>query len=369
MEKSFFHEPDYILIWSFIVLIFFGLLMLFTSSSWISLEKANKSTYYLFHQILYGLLPGVIFSYIFSKISLKFLRGVAVLIFIMALFSLTLIFIPRFSFQAGGATSWLEIGSFTFQPSEFAKLALIIYLAALLERKIKEEKIKSFKESLQPFVIILIPFIVLLFFQPDMGTLGIICLIALLIFFSAGASFLHIFLLILLAIGVLGIGCLIFPHQAERILTFLNPEEDVLGRSYQVNQSLIALGSGGIFGRGFGNGIQKYNYLPQPMGDTIFAVWAEETGFIGSLIIVFLFLLILWRGFIISKRASNGFSRLLAVGITSWIEIQAFIHIMAVCGLIPFTGLPLPFISYGGSALIFALIGTGILINISKRTV
>jgi len=149
----------------------------------------------------------------------------------------------------------------------------------------------------------------------------------------------------------------------------MHPEEDSLGMSYQVNQSLIALGSGGIFGRGFGNGIQKYNYLPQPMGDTIFAVWAEETGFIGSLIILLLFLLILWRGFIISKRAPDNFSRLLAIGIISWIEIQGFVHIMAVCRLIPFTGLPLPFISYGGSALISSFIGLGILINISKRTV
>ena len=369
MEKFFSNQPDYILVWSFVSLIFFGLLMLFTSSAWISLEKTNQSTYYLFHQILYGLLPGAILAYICSRISLRLLRGIAVLLFLGALVFLGIVFVPRFGFKAGGATSWLEIGSFTFQPSEFAKLALVVYLAALLEKKIREGKIKNFKESLQPFLIILVPLVVLLFFQPDMGTLGIICLIALLMFFVSGASFSHIFVLILLGIILVGIGCVVFPHQAKRILTFFNPEEDVLGIGYQINQSLIALGSGGIFGRGFGNGIQKYNYLPQPMGDTIFAVWAEETGFIGSLIIIVIFLLISWRGLIISKRAPDNFARLLAIGIVFWIEIQAFAHIMAVCGLIPFTGLPLPFVSYGGSALISTFIGLGILVNISRRTV
>jgi len=369
MEKSFSHQPDYLLLWSFIALVFLGFLMLLSSSSWISLEKTGSPIYYLSHQVLYGLLPGCLLAYIFSKFSLRFLRGLAVLFFIISLIFLILVFIPRFGFQAGGAASWLEVGSFTFQPSEFAKLALIVYLAALLEKKVKEGEIKNFKESFEPFLIILVPFVILLFFQPDMGTLGIICLIALLMFFAAGANLLHIFLLILMGVFCLGIGFLTFPHQKERIMTFMHPEEDSLGMSYQVNQSLIALGSGGIFGRGFGNGIQKYNYLPQPMGDTIFAVWAEETGFIGSLIILLLFLLILWRGFIISKRAPDNFSRLLAIGIISWIEIQGFVHIMAVCGLIPFTGLPLPFISYGGSALISSFIGLGILINISKRTV
>ncbi|MFH0987485.1 MAG: putative lipid II flippase FtsW [Patescibacteria group bacterium] len=369
MEKSFSHQPDYVLTWALVSLVFLGLMMLFTSSSWVSLEKTKSSTYYLSHQILYGLLPGILLAFIFSRISLKFIKGSAALFFILSLISLVLVFIPGLKFEAGGAASWLAVGDFTFQPSEFAKLALVVYLAAFFEKKITQDKIKSFKNSLQPFVVILIPFALLLLFQPDMGTLGIIILIAFLMFFCAGGNLLHVFLLILIGLMVLGLGFLIRPHQAERFMTFLNPSEDTLGASYQVNQSLIALGSGGIFGRGFGNGIQKYNYLPQPMNDTIFAVWAEETGFIGSIFIIFLFLIIFWRGLIISKRAPDDFSRLLAIGILSWIGVQSFIHIMGVCNLIPFTGIPLPFISYGGSALIFALIGTGILINISRRTI
>ena len=375
MSKSFLHHPDSILVWSLAVLIFIGLLMLFSSSMVISKEKTQTetslgtTTYYFFHQILYGFLPGIVFFYFFSKFSLKFLKKSAPFLFILSLILLIFVFIPGIGFESGGATRWLEIGSFTFQPSEFAKLALIIYLAALLQKKIKEEKIGDFKNGFLPFLFILAPFGILLLLQPDMGTLGILCFIALLMFFAAGGSFLHTLFLIFLGIAVLAATVSFFPYQAERILTFLNPEEDSLGISYQVNQSLIALGSGGILGVGFGNGIQKYNYLPQPMGDTIFAVWAEETGFVGSSIVVLLFLIICLRGLIISKRIKNKFCQLVAIGIISWISIQAFLHIMAVCGLIPFSGMPLPFVSYGGSALILILSAAGILINISKRTI
>lgn len=373
-----FHQSDVILIWSFVILIFLGLLMLFFASLPLSYEKTKKDdgltsgnpTYYLLHQILYGLLPGLILAYFFSKISLDFLKRIAPLFFGLAFICLVLVFIPGLGFEAGGAARWLQIGNFTFQPSEFAKLALIVYLAALFEKKVEKKKISSFKDCLVPLLIILLPLGILLLLQPDMGTLGVLCLIVLCMFFGIGGSFLHTFLIILLGLSVLCI-CVffIFPYQAERVLTFLNPTEDTSGSAYQINQSLIALGSGGIFGGGLGSSIQKWGYLPQPTTDTIFAIWAEDTGFIGSLIVISLYLIICWRGFIIAKRAPTKFSQGLAIGIVSWISIQVFLHIMALCGLIPFTGIPLPFVSYGGTALIFNLIGMGILINISKRTV
>jgi len=360
------NKPDSILIWSLFSLIFLGFLMLFASSSWISLQKTESSTYYLFHQFLYGFLPGIFLFYFFSRVSIKFLKNLIPLFFISSMIFLVLVFIPSLNFEAGGASSWLKVGPFTFQPSEFAKLAIILYLAAFFEKKRKENKIKDFKKSFIPFLIILAPFGLLLFLQPDMGTLGIIAIISFLMFFGAEASYWQCLLLIVLGLSVVLCGAMIFPHQAKRITTFLNPEDDALGMGYQINQSLIALGSGGIFGVGFGNGIQKYSYLPQPMGDTIFAIWGEETGIIGTSLVIAVVLIISFRGLIIAKRASNDFSKLLAIGITCWIGIQSFLHIMAVCGLIPFTGLPMPFISYGGSALIFALIGAGILVNISK---
>jgi len=377
MLKSLSHQPDSILIYSLSILVLVGLLMLFTSSIVLSKEKTRSeinpngtATYYLFHQILYGLIPGLILAYICSRISLNFFKTISPLLLLSSIFLLALVFVSRFGFSAGGATRWIKIGFITFQPSEFAKLSLCFYLAAFLAKKIKEKKIRSFKGTIVPLIIILIPFITSLLVQPDMGTLGILSIISLLMLFGAGGSISHILFLVSLGIVILFLSAFyFFPYQAERILTFLNPQEDVLERGYQITQSLIALGSGGIFGRGLGNGIQKYNYLPQPMNDTIFAVWGEETGFIGSVIVIILFLMICWRGFIIAKRAPNVFSQLLGIGITSWIGMQAFLNIMAVSGLIPFSGMPLPFISYGSSALICNLIGAGVLINISRRAI
>lgn len=376
MAQDLVHQSDYILIWTLIIIIVLGLLMLFTSSIVISKERTKNlenpegsTTYYFFHQILFGLIPGIILAYFFSKFSLNIYKKISIFALILAITTLVFIFIPSLQVRAGGATRWLEIGSFTFQPSEFAKLALIIYFAALFEKKSRDNEIKNFKKGVVPFLIIISIIGVLLILQPDMGTLGVLSFISLLMFFAAGGKFSHIFLLIILGFIVLIIGIQIFPYQAQRIFTFFNPQKDIQGISYQLNQSLIAIGSGGIFGVGIGNGLQKYNYLPQPIADTIFSVWGEETGFIGCLLVVILYLILAWRGLIISKRAPTKFSQLLAIGITSWILIQAFLNIMAVLGLIPFTGLPLPFVSYGGTALIMALGAMGILINISKKII
>ena len=376
MPRNITTEGDSVLFWALTILIIFGLLMLFTSSMIISKEKTKTSespggsaVYYFFHQFLLGLLPGILLAFFLSKFSLNYFRRISIPLYLIAILCLVIVFIPALNFQAKGATSWIEVGGFTFQPSEFAKLALIIYLAAFFDRKVRENKIKSTKEGFLPFLYLLFPVALLLVRQPDMGTLGVIALISLTMFFVAGARFSHIALLIIMGLLLVFIGVQIFPHQAQRILTFLNPEKDTLGLSYQVNQSLIAIGSGGVLGVGIGNGLQKYNYLPEPMGDTIFSVWAEETGFIGCFIILGLYLILGWRGFIISKRAPNKFTQLMAVGIISWILIQAFLNIMAVTGLIPFTGLPLPFVSYGGTSFIIMLGAMGILINISKHTV
>lgn len=375
MVRNITSNADSILIWTLAILIILGLLMLFTSSMVISKEKTQtvanpqgSATYYFFHQILYGLIPGIFLAFLLSKASLRALRKSSVLLYILALTSLLVVFIPAFQFQAKGATSWVEIGGFTFQPSEIAKLVLVIYLSAFFAKKIGENKMKKAKDVFTPFLLILTPIGILLIMQPDMGTLGVILSISLAIFIAAGAKISHVLSTIVIGLIILLIGIFIFPHQAQRVLTFINPEKDALGTSYQVNQSLIAIGSGGIFGVGLGNGIQKYKYLPEPIGDTIFSVWAEETGFLGCLIIITLYLILGWRGLIISKRAPDKFTQLMAIGITSWILIQAFLNIMAVTGLIPFTGLPLPFISYGGTALIVMLGAMGILINISKQT-
>ena len=343
--------------------------MLFTSSMVLSEMKTDKITYYITHQIFFGFLPGIILAYFFSKISLDFLKKITPFFFLLVFVLLTLVLVPALGFESGGAVRWLQVGPIILQPSEFAKLAVILYLAALFEKKTKEKIMKSFKEAVLPFLFVLAPFAFLLLLQPDMGTLGIISLISLSMFFGARGSIPYTVLFICAGIFLVVIASILFPYVSDRLQTFLNPEDDTSGISYQINQSLIAIGSGGIFGVGFGNGIQKYSYLPEPMGDTIFAVWGEETGFLGSILIVWLYLIICVRGFIIAKKAASEFNRFVAIGITSWIGFQAFLHIMAVCGLIPFSGMPLPFISYGGTALICVLAGAGILINISKKSI
>jgi len=376
MAREAAHQPDNILIIALAILILLGLLMLFTASIVISKEKTRSdknpegsTTYYFFHQILFALLPGIFLAFLISKMPISFFKSIALFALFASIFCLLLIFIPKLAFEAGGATRWVRIAGYTFQPSELAKLALILYFGALFEKKFHNNQIKDFKSGFLPFLLIFGAFAVLLVLQPDMGTLIVMALISLFMFFMAQGKFRHILLFMLIGIIALLLYMNIFPHSAQRFTTFLNPEKDIKGAGYQINQSLIAIGSGGLTGVGIGNGIQKYNYLPETLSDTIFAVWAEETGLLGSLALIIIYLIIGWRGLIISKRAPDKFSQLVAVGITTWIVFQAFLNIMANSGLVPFTGLPLPLVSYGGTAIITTLMAMGILINISKKTI
>jgi cell division protein FtsW len=368
------NSPDLILFWVIIVLMIIGLIALFSASMIVSIQNTispknpnGSATYYFFHQILYGILPGIFLGFIFYKIPPQKLKNLSILLYLLTIFLLFSIFLfPQFRFKAHGASSWLIFRGITFQPAEIAKLSLIIYLAGFFTKKIKENKISKSENTLLPFLAILAPIGILLIAQPDLGTLGVIALTSLLLYFFAGGKISHILLLIFLGLFLFLISINLFPHQFERITVFLNPEKDPLGSAYQIRQSLIAVGSGGIFGVGIGNGVQKYNYLPEPMGDTIFAVWAEETGFIGTLVLISTYLIIGLRGFIISKRVSDKFLQLLACGITSWILVQAFVNIGGVLKLLPFTGIPLPLVSYGGSAIIVTICALAILLNISK---
>lgn len=245
------------------------------------------------------------------------------------------------------------------------KLSLILYLAAWLESR--GERIKDFFEGLAPFVMIISLISFLLIKQPDMGTLGVIILIAISMFFVSGSKISHI-----LAMGAAGLGLLFVlikteSYRMSRFLVFLHPEFDPQGVGYQINQALLAIGSGGLFGVGLGHSIQKFNYLPEPVGDSIFAIIGEELGFVGAIVLIIFFVILAMRGLKIAKNAPDTFSRLVAAGIVSWIFFQAFINIAAISGVVPLTGIPLPFISYGGTSIIFLMIGAGILLNISKH--
>jgi len=279
---------------------------------------------------------------------------------------LLLVFSPL-GVKIKGSERWLDFGFFSFQPAEILKFSFISYLATWLSRN--QNRSQSFSKGFLPFLIIsgITAFILLL--QPATSTTFIILFTSLTVYFSAGAKFRFVF-------GAIGIGLIVAilfvlfipktDYRYQRFLSFLNPQADPLGKGYHLNQALIAIGSGGLTGVGYGQSTSKINYLPEPIGDSIFAVIAEELGFIGSIFLIFLFIMLVWRSFFIGRKAPDLFSRCFAFGFGALIGIQAFVNIAAISGVIPPTGVPLPFISFGGTALAVYLTMAGVLVNISK---
>lgn len=319
----------------------------------------------LFQQLLFGLV-GCIGLYFFAfKLDYRILRKFAFPFFLFGLVLSSLVFLPNIGFSHGGASRWISVGSFFFQPSEFLKLALIVYVAAWLSSE--KRNISSFKAGFLPFASILMAAGLILVLQKDVGTLGIIIISCVALFFLGGGKIRH--LLVGLAIIAISFSFLVYfePYRMKRITVFLNPSYDPQGAGYQLRQSLIAIGAGGIKGKGFGMSAQKFNYLPEPVSDSVFAVFAEEFGFVGSVFLLCLFLFFLYRGFSISIRAPDSFGRLLGAGIVILIIIQSLINVAAMMGISPLTGIPLIFVSKGGSSLIATLVEAGILLNISKH--
>jgi cell division protein FtsW len=332
------------------------------SASMVKSQEIGQPYYYLKHQALNLLLLGLPAAFLASRINYKFWKKISFPLFIASIIMLILVFLPHLGFTAGGATRWLALGPLSIQPSEVAKLGIIIYLASLFENRSKTED----KQAFITFIVSVGIVAGLVVLQPNISTTGIICLTAAIIYFVSGAPAWQMGTLILMGVSGLFAFISIFSHASKRFQIFLHPEMDPKGIGYQINQALLAIGSGGFFGRGLGQSLQKFNFLPEAMGDSIFAITAEELGFLGAIILITMFLLFAIRGFKIAKDAPDSLSKLLATGITSWIILQAFINIAAISGLMPLTGVPLPFISYGSSNLIISLAAVGILVNISK---
>lgn len=315
-------------------------------------------------QFLIGFVAGGITLIVAARIPYKFWRQYAFYIFLVSIILCICVFLPKIGFAHGGARRWINLGSYTFQPSEILKLGAIIYFAAWCTAV--KSKITSFKYGALPLFIILAITGALLMKQPDTGTFMVIFAALVAMFLAAGGKWRYIFLLFL--ISILGLIALSFarPYLMARFLVFLDPSRDALGSGYQIQQSLIAIGSGGIFGRGFGQSIQKFNFLPEPIGDSIFAVASEEFGFIGAVGLISLFLFFALRGFKVVSRVPETFGMLLGVGIITLIISQSFINIGSMLGVLPLTGIPLIFVSHGGTAMLFALAEVGIVLNISK---
>jgi len=358
-------KSDQILTITTFALIVFGLVMISSAGVAISQHRFGDGYYFFKHQLFYGVLPGLFLMFIAQKIDYHFWRRIAFLLFAINLFLLVLVFIPGLGLKFQGASRWIKLGPFSFQPTEMLKFTLVLYLAAWLESK-KDLKRDLF-EGFIPFLAIIGIVGFLIIKQPDMGTLGIIVIVAMVMYFLSGARTSHI--AIMISAGLVAFLALVKfeSYRMNRLLVFLHPELDPRGIGYQINQALLAIGSGGIFGLGLGHSRQKFNYLPEPVGDSIFAIICEEIGLIGAVVLVLLFVIFAMRGFKIAKNAPDAFGKSVAGGITAWIIFQALVNVSAISGLIPLTGVTLPFISYGGTSIIFSMIGVGILLNISKK--
>lgn len=344
----------------------FGLLMIFSAGVSLGFQKFGDSYFFVKHQILFGLLPGLVFFVILSKIDYFKLKSLAGPMLLASIILLVLVYIPGIGSDYGTSRSWIKFFGFSLQPSEIVKLTFLIYLVAWLSEK-GEKRLKDLHQGFLPFIIVLLTVMVLIGMQPDTGSMSIIVLTSLVIFFVAGGSLMH--LAWVSVAGIMGLWAVIkfSPYRADRLTTFLHPELDPQGIGYHINQALLAVGSGGFFGVGFGHSRQKFAYLPESAGDSIFAVMAEELGFVVAVALVVVFIVLMLRVFKIAQRSNEPFGKLLAIGIVSWFVIQAFFNIGAIIGILPLTGIPLPFISYGGTALMTCLAAAGILVNISRQ--
>lgn len=339
--------------------------MIFTSAAFGLLARGslNMSSVFLSHLGLgvglgmAGLIAGAMMDY-------RTWRRFAPHIFVFALILTLMVFVPHIGMEHGGGRRWIVISRFSLQPSEILKLATIIFAAAYFA--MIKQRAATTSWGLGGFLgIIAIPALILVL-QPDIGTLSVIVFATLAIFWSAGARARDIG--ILMVLGALALGALFFtkPYIRDRITTFLDPSQGQQAESYQVHQSLIAIGSGQLFGRGFGQGIQKFTYLPEPMGDSIFAVAGEELGFVGTTFIVLLFLAFGLRGFHVALKTKDPFGAYLAIGIAAYLTIEAFINMASMLSMAPLTGIPLTFVSQGGSAMLMSLTSAGVLLGVSR---
>lgn len=354
---------DFILFSTIMLLVVIGVVMVYSASSYSSFFNTaiNDSMFYLKKQALWALL-GVIGMVIAIKTDYHIYRRLTLPLMIVTVLLLCVVFAFP---EVNGAKRWIPLGFASIQPSEIAKYVVVLYIAKSLANK--GEKVKSFVYGILPYMLISGFFAGMVFLEKNLSIAVVIMGVTLVILFVAGAKIKHMAGIfgVVLAGGVAGI--IFEPYRMARFTSFLDPWKDARGDGYQLIQSLLALGSGGIWGAGLGQSRQKCYYIPEPHTDFIFSIIGEELGLIGCTVIVILFLLFVWRGIVTASKAKDTFGTLLAAGITSIIAIQAIINIAVVTGSMPVTGVPLPFISYGGSSLIFNLFAMGILLNISRQ--
>lgn len=351
---------------SLVVLVIFGLFMLLSASGPFGYQRFHDAGYFFKHQLVYGLLPGTILFIIFSRLDYRRLIPLAPAALVASVVMLLMVYLPGIGMRFGGSGRWVYLGFLSFQPSEFVKICVLIYTAAWLEKRSVESK--TLDKGFLPFLLPLSLIVLLLILQPNTGSMFVIVASVLTAYYISGAPFIWF-----AGLGAVGTALFVLllklsPYRAARFLTFLHPELDPDGIGYQINQAYLAIGSGGLLGLGYGHSRQKYLYLPEAYGDSIFAVMAEELGFIVCLAFLGLMSYLVWRCWSIAKNAYDPFGRYLAVGIGAWIAVQTLLNIASMLGLMPMTGVTLPFVSYGSSAFVALSIACGIMASISRGT-
>ncbi len=355
--------PDTLLFFAIASLVAIGLVMIFSASSAVALLEHHDVAYYVKRQLVW-LVVGLVIAYGVYRLDYHQLKRWAPYLLILSLLSLFAVLVPHVGFSVNGARRWIGASSISFQPSEFAKLALVIYLAAMLATR--GERIVSLVKGLVPLCIPVALMAVLVLKEPDMGTTSLLLMIAFAMFFAAGARITHLFAILLATTPAVIVELLASPYQRARIFAFLNPWKDPQNTGFHIVQSLLALGSGGIFGMGLGDSRAKFFYLPEQYTDFIFSILGEELGLIGALAVVILFIVFGYRAIKIAIAAPDRFGFFLAIGCCAIVVIQAFVNIGVVTSSWPVTGVPLPFISFGGSSLIVNLIAVALIANVGR---
>jgi cell division protein FtsW len=355
---------DTTLLFSVLFLVGIGIVMVYSASSALALKKFGTDYYFLKRQALFSLI-GIVAMVVCGHIPLKIYKSLTYPLLVLSMMFLVLVQVSNLGVTAGGATRWLSFKGFSFQPAEFARLAMVMYLAYSMSKK--QEQIKDFYIGFLPHVIVLSLFTVLIFMQPDFGSVVILCTITWIMMFVGGVGLRYLLSSMLLILPIVYYVMFNADYRIRRLTSFLNPWEYPTDEGYQIIHSLMAFGTGGIWGSGIGRGYQKLFYLPEPHTDFIFSVIGEELGLVGVIIILSLYALILWRGISIARNAKDTFTAYLATGITVAIVLQVCVNMGVALGLLPTKGLTLPFLSYGGTSLLINMASIGILMSIGAK--
>ncbi len=341
-----------------------GLIAISSASTVLSYQRFGYNTFYLMRQAI-SVLIGLVMMFVISRIDYHWFKRYSPLLFLGVILLLLVVLIPGIGLKVGNARRWIDFGFTVLQPSEFAKLGVILYLAAWFDSR-PESVIRSFPDIVFGPLVAVGAAAGLVILQPDFGSAISFAAIATIMLFAGGIKMSHFGALLAAGGGLVWLAIQAVPYRLARIFTFLNPGADPLGAGYQINQALLAVGSGGLWGLGFGESRQKFNFLPEPINDSIFAIMSEELGFARVMIFLLMYAIFALFGLRLAKQAPDVFSRLVVIGVVMWVVTQATINIGATIGIMPLTGIPLPFVSYGGSSVIALLCGMGIVLNISR---